>query len=382
MKIIDQLSKIIAPVKNLSEGVYHLQSLTNNNVPFRIHLRVDKGGSGILILNASTVLHLNPTATEYAYHIIQGSDSESASREISSRYRIGKSQARQDYDEFVQRIMSIIQDNDLDPVNNLGFDYSQPNSFELNAPLRMDFALTYRLPPESDPINAPIKRVERELTTTEWVSAMDRAWAMGVPHIVFTGGEPTLREDLSILIAHAEKNGQVAGLITDGNKLSDKIYLDNILQTGLDHLMIILPVSTEPNWVAIKNVLDADLFFSVHLTITPENAEKCEDAINKLGQFGIENISLSYSDPKLRGLVDNAYKCAIEINMRIISNLPVPYSEANPVAFELEEDFEPSGAGKTWLYVEPDGDVLPSQGQASHILGNILTDTWKEIYKH
>jgi len=38
------------------------------------------------------------------------------------------------------------------------------------------------------------------------------------------------------------------------------------------------------------------------------------------------------------------------------------------------------GAGKAWLYVEPDGDVLPAQGMADQILGNILRDEWEKIY--
>ena len=69
---------------------------------------------------------------------------------------------------------------------------------------------------------------------------MDKAWAAGIPHITFTGGEPTLRDDLPDLIAHAEKIGQVTGLLTDGLKLADKVFLENLLQTGLDHLLFIL----------------------------------------------------------------------------------------------------------------------------------------------
>jgi hypothetical protein len=49
------------------------------------------------------------------------------------------------------------------------------------------------------------------------------------------------------------------------------------------------------------------------------------------------------------------------------------------VAVETEEDNVPSGAGKAWLYVEPDGDVLPAQGMADKILGNLLRDEWSTI---
>ena len=56
---------------------------------YRIHLRLQKDGSGILIVNAATVLQLNPTAAEYAYHFIKGPPEEAA-RQISARYRVEK----------------------------------------------------------------------------------------------------------------------------------------------------------------------------------------------------------------------------------------------------------------------------------------------------
>ena len=43
-------------------------------------------------------------------------------------------------------------------------------------------------------------------------------------------------------------------------------------------------------------------------------------------------------------------------------------------------DAIPEGAGRAWLYVEPDGDVLPSQGNSGKVLGNLLRDEWKMIY--
>ena len=68
--------------------------------------------------------------------------------------------------------------------------------------------------------------------------------------------------------------------------------------------------------------------------------------------------------------------------MRLVWDLPVPYSAFNPVAVELQQAHEaaPEGAGNAWLYVEPDGDVLPAQG-VNKVLGNLLTDPWKKIWK-
>jgi len=61
--------------------------------------------------------------------------------------------------------------------------------------------------------------VDRELNTSEWITILDKSWNAGIPHIIFTGGEPTLREDLPELIMHAEALGQVSGLLTDGLRL-------------------------------------------------------------------------------------------------------------------------------------------------------------------
>ena len=68
---------------------------------------------------------------------------------------------------------------------------------DLTSPLRLDCALTYRLRPDSSAEYAPTKRVDRELTADEWRTILDKAWQAGIPHVTFTGGEPTLRESTS-----------------------------------------------------------------------------------------------------------------------------------------------------------------------------------------
>jgi MoaA/NifB/PqqE/SkfB family radical SAM enzyme len=92
-------------------------------------------------------------------------------------------------------------------------------------------------------------------------------------------------------------------------------------------------------------------------------------------------MSLSLAEPGLQDQLNQLRDHAAEINLRLVADLPVPYSEAHPVALETAEDAEPTGAGKAWLYLEPDGDVLPSQGLADQILGNILKDEWSKIYR-
>jgi hypothetical protein len=72
---------------------------------------------------------------------------------------------------------------------------------------------------------------------------------------------------------------------------------------------------------------------------------------------------------------------AAALGLTLKFDLPVPYSASNPVVYEGQESHIPEGAGKAWLYVEPDGDVLPAQGRSDQVLGNLLRDDWKQIYK-
>ncbi len=380
MKIFNRLADQFKKIQPLPEGLYHLQSPADQK-PLRIHLRLRKDGTGLLILNASTVLHLNPTAAEYAYHFIKGNSPENAAKEIASRYRITRGQALEDYTDFTDRIQTLIETPDLDPVSTLNFERVAPHSADLTAPLRLDCALTYRVPKGKKPDVAPTKRVTRELTTDEWGAILDKAWGAGIPHVTFTGGEPTLRADLPDLIAHAEKLGMVCGLLSDGASLANKKYLDTLLQTGLDHLLLVLHPDDTAAWKAVKNVVAADLFLTVHLTVNKSTVKDGEKTLQKLAKAGVRSLSLSTSDKKYLGDLLALQNKANALNFTMRWDLPVPYSESHPVAVETEDDKVPTGAGRAWLYVEPDGDVLPAQGEADKMMGNMLKDSWEKIYK-
>lgn len=379
MKILNRIADRFAKVTPLPQGTYHLQS-TLDEVPYRLHLRLHGDGSGLLIVNASTVLQLNPSAAEYAFHFVKGDSSEEAVKEISARYRVSRETALQDYQDFVDRIQELISTPDLDPVSYLDFDLAAPHSAGLTAPLRLDCALTYQLPADSGAEYAPTKRVSRELTTDEWKAILDGAWEFGIPQITFTGGEATLRDDLPELISEAEKNGQVCGLLTDGLKLQDKEYLSTLLQTGLDHILFLLQTDNPASWQALETILSEDIFVTVHMTLHLQDKNTAEATLERLANLGVKSLSLTISDHSLQDVFDSLRNKAADLGLTIRFDLPVPYSTYNPVTFETQEDEPPQGAGNAWLYIEPDGDVLPAQGMADKVLGNLLTDSWSTIY--
>jgi hypothetical protein len=361
----------------LPAGTYQYQSPPDAPVPYRLHLRLEADGGGVLILNASTVLHLNQTAAEYAYQWVKDSTPEKAARAIASRYRVGVKQALRDYQEFIERVETLLGTTDLDPVSYLDFGRQDPYSAELSAPYRLDCALTYRLPQGESAQYAPTERVKNELSTEEWKAILDKAWSAGIPHVVFTGGEPVLRDDLPALIAHAEKTGQVSGLLSGSLRLGSGEYLTTLLNNGLDHLMYLLQPEAEESWTVVQAIMQADLSATIHLTLNRGLAARAGAILERLQEVGVKNLSLSASDPAGAEALSALRDRTAELGLTLQWDLPVPYSAANPVSQEI--DMPSSGAGKAWLYVEPDGDVLPEQG-VNRVLGNFLRDSWEAIW--
>lgn len=377
--IREAIRRMVAPVKPLESGTYHFQSDPASGKNYRLHLRLEPDGNGLLIVNAQTVLHLNQTAAEYAYHIIKGTPEESVARQIASRYKVSFSQAGEDYISLRQRIETLIQTPDLDPEIFLDFGRTMPHGSKLSAPLRLDCALTYKLPEGINPDFSPNSRVIKELNTSEWKKIIDLAWEVGIPHLIFTGGEPTLRVDLPDLIREAEANGQVTGLITDGLRLGEPAYLNELLLTGLDHILFVLQPENEKAWKALSDVLAADVFVAVHLTVTESNADRIQELVDRLSRLGVKAISLSVQDTRLMDKLASLRNYASELGLELVWDIPVPYGAMNPVAMETSEDNPPPGAGHSWLYVEPDGDILAGQGLPK-VMGNFLTDPWDKIW--
>jgi organic radical activating enzyme len=378
--ITEQIKNWLKPARTPRPGIYHYISPASDPRNYRLHLRVEPDGNGLLLINAATVLHLNQTATEYAYYLVENLPADEAGQLMAQHYHVPAEAASQDYLNFSERIQTVINSPDLDPVTFLDFDRHSPFSRRITAPYRLDCALTYRLPEGARPEFAPAERVKRELSTDEWKSILDKAWNAGIPHILFTGGEPTLRDDLAELVAHAEKNNQISGLVTDGMRFSEEAYRETLLQTGLDHVMVLLDPDNAKSWEAVHEALVEDLSVAVHLTLSAENQAEYSEMLKRLAGMGVKKVSLSTSDPGLEKALDDARNQAAFAGLELIWDLPVPYSANNPVSLEIANRNKKKPAGRAWMYVEPDGDVLPEQGEL-RVLGNLLNDPWEAIWK-
>ena len=399
MSLLEKAKSWLAPVRPLSPEMLHYQTPTDAEEQFRLHLRIEKDGHGLLVVNAATVLHLNQTATEYARLLIKGVNKEEAARSIAQRYQVSRAQARTDYQHLRDHILALSTTVDLCPVTYLEMERVDPFSADTSAPYRVDIALTYRMDETGDLDPAARRRVDRELSIDEWRCILWALWDVGVPHVCFTGGEPTLRDDLVDLVRYAEEQGMVTGLLTDGRRLGEQAYLDELLLAGLDHIQITL-VSHQPEvhdkvvgragaWnetdVGLRSALAADVYVVVHVVVTPANADSVVGTVEYLSKLGVPAVALSSSlqtgpeEERLRNALADAQNAVYEQALTLVWDLAAPYSHVNPV--EIEADLPPGQALRQHLYVEPDGDVLPTQGY-NVVLGSLLREPWEAIWKH
>lgn len=389
-----------------SPGLYRFLH-TGQGETSKIHLRVDQGGSAVLLINASRILHLNPMAGFMAYLALNDIPDDLACTSISRIYRISNHQLHNDYAQFAHQLAELIRPDGACPIHDLGLDTIPPFSALPSAPYRMDLAITYRCNNDCLHCYNARPRSFPELSTQQWMLILDRLWQQGIPHVVFTGGEPTLRNDLPELIAHAEQNGQITGINTNGRRLSDRQYLHTLIQAGLDHVQITLEshdqsihnamVKSEQAWeqttAGIRNALDSPLYVMTNTTMLRDNSSYLEPTLHFLAALGVPTVGLNaliyagkglqvdagIPEADLAPLLEVARRVTTAHQQRLIWYTPTQYCNFDPVQMDL--GVKGCTAALYNMCIEPNGDVIPCQSYYQPV-GNILSQPWDEIWEH
>ena len=405
------INKIKSKARNNSgilpkSGLFHFD-YQENGERSRIHLRMDPDGSGLLLINASRILHLNPTAVLLTYMILQNTNRDQSIGILTKTFDVSPDQASNDYTHIADQLHELIKPDSACPIHDLNLEIIPPFSSQPSAPYRMDLAITYRCNNDCSHCYNARSRDYPELATKKWHQILDMLWDIGIPHIIFTGGEPTLREDLPELIAHAEQNGQITGINTNGRRLSDSKYVDSLVNAGLDHVQITLEshkpdihdsmVNTPGAWkqttAGIRNVLETSLYVMTNTTMLTDNSPMLKETLEFLAGIGVPTIGLNaliYSgrglsvntgiaERELPSLLNIAREVTSNYSQRLIWYTPTQYCNFDPMQLEL--GVKGCTAAMYNMCIEPNGDVIPCQSYYSS-LGNILITPWPNIWSH
>lgn len=388
-------------------GIYKFDRQENGGKS-RIHLRLEDNFSGVLVVNAAKMIHLNPTAGLMAWQYFNGVNIKDVPKQITSLFRTNKKQAALDYQDTVSKIEQLIsEDSNACPVCDLGLENIVPFTAKLSAPYRMDLALTYRCNNNCSHCYNARERNYPELDTQNWKQIIDKLWKIGIPHLVFTGGEPTLRDDLPDLVRYAEQKGFVTGLNTNGRKLANQDFLQDLIDAGLDHVQITLEshianihdevVLAKGAWQetvqGIKNVVNSKLYFMTNTTLLKNNHDYLENFLAFTYELGIPTIglnSLIYSgrgntvdtgllETELPALLQIAIDHTNRTGQRLIWYTPTQYCHFDPMQLDL--GIKGCTAAYYNMCIESDGQVIPCQSYYEQ-LGSLIDNPWHEIWNH
>jgi len=407
MTILDSLFNRKSKIRNLKlPGLYHY-AIENPGEKSRVHLRVDADGHGTLVVNANRVMHLNPTAALMAHLVLEKKSEQEIVRAISKKYKVKSGQVAEDLSTFNLQLSELIRPDGSCPVHELELETIMPFSARPSAPYRMDLAITYRCNNDCAHCYNARERNFPELTTAAWMGILDKLWDLGVPHIVFTGGEATLRNDLPELIAHAEANGQITGLNTNARRLADEKYVAQLVQAGLDHVQVTVESCNaeihdammrskgafKQTIKGLKNVINSPLYVMTNTTMLQTNIDTIPATLDFLADLGVPTIGLNaliYSGSGLTvgtGLAENELQPILDIaiqkiearGQRLIWYTPTQYCQFDPTQQNL--GVKGCTAALYSMCIESNGDVLPCQSYYTP-LGNMLYDEWDSIWNH
>lgn len=408
MGILKKVKSVVGKAPKTPVGLYSYRG-KGKFAGLALQLRVEPSGEGLLVINANTVLYLNETATAHAYFFIQGMPTEEAVKKIRGFYRVGEETARRDHERIIYTVSTLAETEEVCPISFLDMEQAEPFTQKLSAPIRMDLALTFRCQNSCIHCYAGGPHETPELATNQWKKVIDQLKKIGVFIFTFTGGEPTLREDLPELLRYAQEKGIVTGLITNGRRLKDKEYVQRLVEAGLDFVQITLEshdpnihdliTATEGSWretvEAIKNIIPTPIYITTNTTLSKHNADSFLETIEFLHDLGLRIFgcnSLIYSGnaplvanefaltiDELRELLPKILVKATELGMKFMWYTPTQYCQLDPVSLDL--GVKSCTAARVNMCVGPEGQVYPCQSYFETV-GKILKDSWKKIWNH
>ena len=245
-----------------------------------------------------------------------------------------------------------------------------------------------------------------ELTTQQWKTVLRRLREANIPQVTFTGGEPTMREDLVELVEAAQ--WFVTRLNTNGRLLSEDLCR-RLFEASLDSVQVTLYAADadthnalvgvdgfDDTVAGIRHAVASGLIVSVNTPLCSVNRRyadtlrfahslgvryaTCSGLIPSGNAEGQESRATALSADELTDILREAVQLAEELGMELDFTSPGWLDEATLHSLGLH--LIPScGACLSNMAVTPDGTVVPCQSWLGGVsMGNILQDGWDSIW--
>jgi pseudo-rSAM protein/SPASM domain protein len=161
--------------------------------------------------------------------------------------------------------------------------------------------------------DAEVERAPGELTTAEGKGLLDDLAEYGAPVVLFSGGEPLVRADLTELVAHAADRGIRPVLSTNGTLITPG-RAQELKEAGLAYAGVSVDGLPERNDEfrgqkgafdaavdGIEACLDAGLKTGLRYTVTAANRPDLEGVVDLLHDVGLDRFCFYHLDYGGRG---------------------------------------------------------------------------------
>jgi PqqA peptide cyclase len=251
-------------------------------------------------------------------------------------------------------------------------------------PLGMLAELTHRCPLQCPYCANPLEmeRASAELDTATWQRVLEQAAALGVLQVHFSGGEPTVRRDLPILVGHARDLQLYSNLITSGVTLTAE-SLATLRAAGLDHVQLSFQDSAAEGGdriggmqggharklVAARMIREAGFPLTANFVVHRQNLARLPAMLDLGEQLGAGRIEIAHVQYYGWGLlnrdalmptadqIDRADAIVAEARQRLHGRLVIDY--VTPDYYAARPKACMGGWGRQFLNVTPSGRVLP-----------------------
>jgi len=268
-------------------------------------------------------------------------------------------------------------------------------------PLAVLAELTHRCPLQCPYCSNPLEleKVGEEMDTADWRRAIRQAAQIGCLQIHFSGGEPTVRQDLEVLVAEATQAGLYTNLITSGVSC-DRARLDRLAAAGLEHVQISFQDSTAEigdriggaagahakKLVFARHVRDAGLALTANFVVHRQNLHHLDAMLElavELGAGRVEIANVQYygwalknraalmpTREQLAQMVETIETARIRLKGLLAIDFVTPdYYAKRPKACM-------GGWGRRFLNISPSGNVLPCH--AAETITSLAFDNVRE----
>ena len=228
--------------------------------------------------------------------------------------------------------------------------------------------------------SGPGCQTEGELSTAEALGLIDDLAEMGIPLILFTGGEPLMREDIWELARHAKNKGIKMAISTNGTLITTDIAR-RIRESGIEYAGISLegaraethdrfrnsPGAFKRTMAAFASCREAGLRCGVRVTLTKENCGELEALIDLALSLGASRFCLYWLVPTGRGI-----ECYEQLQLgqtEVTAALALLYrkaKETNPLSMEFLTVDAPQDCIHLLASMEQDGS--PDSAEARQLL--------------